>query len=121
MSGVRPRGWTVLGGGPMADAVRAEIERDPDRYAPETWSMVADGKCTCCGELVWRCTTRHTGWKPGFATYGNVVHPSMNPDTGLPDPDGTVSGCCCVAPNWGPKHDAQNEKPSRKRKRKTRG
>lgn len=113
----------MLGSGPMADAVRAEIERDPDAYAPETWSIDPDGKCPCCGELVYRCTTRHTKWEEGFATHKNVVHPAMDPDTGKFADENTVrsvSGCCCVAPNWGPKHDEQNEKPKKKKPRKRR-
>lgn len=33
----KPKGWVVLGQGPLADAVRAQIAADPDRYLPETW------------------------------------------------------------------------------------
>lgn len=114
--GERPRGWTVLGSGPMADSMRAELERDPDRYAPETWSINPVGHCPCCDEDVFACTTRHTGWNEGFATHANVVHPRCDARTGLPDPNGTVAGCCCVGPNWGPKHEepAKPKKPSKR-------
>ncbi len=122
MNGVRPKGWTVLGSGPLADAVRAEIERDPDRYAPETWGMSAVGVCPCCGDDVFRCTTRHTAWKEGFASHRNVLHPRCDTETGLPDPNGTEVGCCCVPPNWGPKHEeakrAQRKPRSRARRRR---
>lgn len=52
-----------------------------------------------------------------------MVHPAMDPDTGKFADENTVrsvSGCCCVAPNWGPKHDEQNEKPKKKKPRKRR-
>lgn len=117
MTGERPKGWTVLGSGAMADAMRAELERDPDRYAPETWSMEPVGHCPCCGEDVCRCTTRYTGWSEGFATHANVVHPRCNAETALPDPSGTAAGCCCVAPNWGPAH---RQPPKRRSKRRAR-
>lgn len=124
MNGQRPKGWTVLGSGAMADSVRAELARDPDRYAPEQWRIDPDGQCPCCGELVYGCTTRHTGWRPGFATHSNVVHPSMDPETGRFADENTaraVSGCCCVAPNWGPKHSEDAEaKPPKKRRTKRR-
>ena len=97
----------ILGSGPLADTMRAQVAADPDRFRPETWSIEPDGVCPCCGEEVFRCTTRHTGWAEGFATHANVVHPRMNPETGefaKPD-EHAVSGCCCKAPNWGPKHD----------------
>lgn len=110
MNGERPRGWTVLGSGAMADSMRAEIERDPDRYAPETWSIEPKGICPCCDEEVFRCKTRHTGWSEGFATHAHVVHPRCDATTSLPDPNGTEVGCCCVAPNWGPKHKAALKK-----------
>lgn len=99
-----PKGWTVLGSGSMADAMRAEIARDPDRYAPETWSIDPVGHCPCCAKDVYRCTTRYTGWTKGFATMGNVIHPKIDAKTCLPDPNGTAPGCCCVPPNFGPKH-----------------
>lgn len=117
MNGVRPKGWTVLGGGAMADALRAEIDRDPDRYAPETWSVEPAGVCPCCSEDVFRCTTRHTGWSEGFATHANALHVRCN-DEGYPDPNGKQCGCCCVAPNFGPMHDkALKRKPKRRRER----
>lgn len=114
----RPRGWTVLGSGPMADAVRAELERDPDAYAPQTWSIKPVGICPCCDEEVFSCKTKHTNWEEGFATHSNVVHPRCDAKTSLPDPNGTAAGCCCKAPNWGPKHaDAKaTQKKPRKRK-----
>lgn len=116
---VKPRGWTVLGTGPLADATRALIEKDPDRYLPETWSIDPAGYCPCCDNDVFRCTTRHTGWRPGFATHANVVHPSFNAKTHEPDPDGTIAGCCCAAPNWGPKHkEPTDERPMKPRRRK---
>lgn len=115
----------VLGSGPLADAMRAEIERDPDKYKPETWSIDPVGHCPCCDQDVFRCTTRHTKWVEGFATHGNVVHPCLS-SSGEPMPSaaGAFAGCCCVAPNWGPKHLPDGPiaamKPARrKRKRST--
>lgn len=110
---------SVFGTGPLADAVRAEIARDPDRYRPETWSTMPSGNCPCCDSDVFRCTTRHTGWTEGFATHDNVVHPRMDPATCQPSQTGTVAGCCCVAPNWGPKHEAPRKPSLRRRKRAT--
>jgi hypothetical protein len=98
----------------MSDAVRAELERDPDRYAPETWSLNPVGHCPCCDKDVYRCTTRHTGWNEGFATHANVVHPRCNVK-GFPDPNGTEPGCCCVAPNWGPKHRKTRKRSVKKK------
>lgn len=94
----------MLGGGRLAEQMREMIAADPDRYRPETWSMDPVGGCPCCGQDVYRCTTRHTEWREGFASHHNVVHPSFNAGTHEPDPGGTVVGCCCVAPNWGPMH-----------------
>lgn len=113
-----PKGWTVLGSGPMADAVRAEIARDPDRYAPETWGMEPIGHCPCCDQDVYRCTTRHTGWTEGFATHANVIHPRCDAITCLPDPSGTAPGCCCMAPNWGPKHGKPLKKKAKPKPKK---
>lgn len=96
--------WRVIGRGAMADAVRAELARDPDAYRPETWSIDPVGRCSCCDQDVFRCTTRHTGWIEGFATHANVVHPRCNAETSLPDPNGDVAGCCCKSPQWGPQH-----------------
>ena len=112
-----PAGLTVIGSGPLADSVRAEIDRDPDRYRPETWSIDPVGHCPCCDQDVFRCTTRHTGWEEGFSTHSNVVHPRCDANTALPSPTGTVAGCCCKAPNWGPKHkDAPPHKPARRKR-----
>lgn len=110
---MRPRGWTVIGSGPLADEVRAEIARDPEAYLPETWSMKPVGRCPCCNERVYRCTTRHTGWQPGFATHSGKVHPAVDA-SGNPTPAGAIAGCCCVAPNWGPKHGAKTRKSTRR-------
>lgn len=104
----------VLGSGPLADSMRAMIAEDPDRYRPETWSMTGH-KCPCCGQKVFRCTTRHTDWHPGFATLDNAVHPSFDAQTKQPALGGTLAGCCCVAPNWGPKH--QPKKKAKRRKK----
>lgn len=102
----KPAGPIVLGSGRLADEVRAKIAADPDRYRPESWGMRAEGTCPCCGEEVFRCTTRHTGWRSGFATYRNVVHPNINAD-GVPCPTGTLVGCCCKQGAFGPKHDEE--------------
>ena len=120
MSGERPKGWTVLGSGPMADAMRAEIASDPDKYAPETWGLRPVGHCPCCDEDVFRCTTRHTGWVEGFATHFNVVHPRCNAETAEPDPNGAVPGCCCTAPNWGPLHKEGAVPPKKQRAKRRR-
>lgn len=107
----------------MSDAVRAELARDPEAYRPETWSIDPVGHCPCCDQDVFRCTTRQTGWTEGFATHDNVIHPRCNAETAVPDPAGTVAGCCCKDPNWGPKHDddaAPVAKPRRKSRRRTR-
>lgn len=118
MNGIRPAGPIVLGSGPLADSVRARLEADPDRYTPETWSIDPVGHCPCCDEDVFSCTTRHTGWSEGFATHTNLVHPRCNAQTAKPDLNGTLPGCCCVAPNFGPMHAAANEsKISRERRR----
>ncbi len=101
---VKPKGWTVLGTGPLADSIRTELARDPDRYRPETWSIEPAGHCPCCDEDVFRCTTRHTGWEPGYATHSNRVHPAIDPVTCLADPKGAAAGCCCVPPNYGRAH-----------------
>jgi len=110
----------VLGSGPLADAMRRQIEADPDAYRPETWSMSPAGICPCCEAKVFRCTTRHTGWEPGFATLNHRIHPAFNAETKQPDPAGTIVGCCCVAPNWGPKHSDPKalEKEARRLKRR---
>lgn len=104
--------WKVLGSGPLADSMRAELARDPDRYRAETWSMSPEGRCQCCDEEVFRCTTRHTGWIEGFATHKNHVHPRVDAN-GQPDPSGAAGGCCCVPPNFGPKH----AEPKRRRRK----
>lgn len=113
-----PKGWTVLGTGPLADAMRAEIARDPDAYRPETWSIEQFAHCPCCDEDIFRCTTRHTGWVEGFATHSNKVHPRVDPKTGLADPNGTVATCCCVPPNFGPAHTQKSRPKRRARRRK---
>jgi len=105
---VKPALPRVLGSGPLADSMRATIAADPDRYRPETWGMDPVNTCPCCDQEIFRCTTRHTGWRSGFASLANVVHPSYNAETREPDPDGILFSCCCVAPNWGPAHNAQN-------------
>lgn len=115
MSADKPMVPVVLGSGPLADEMRAMIAADPDSYRPTTWSMSPVGKCPCCSEKVYRCTTRHTGWKPGFATHADAVHPSFN-DQGKPDPNGGRVGCCCKEGAWGPKH-AEQAKPKRKPKK----
>jgi len=99
----------------MADAVRAEIDRDPDHYRPETWSIEPVGYCPCCDRDVFRCTTRHTGWTEGCATHRHVVHPRINVETHAPDPNGSGVGCCCVAPHFGSKH-AEIDPPSKVKK-----
>lgn len=111
------KGWVVLGSGPLADEMRATIARDPDRYRPETWSMKPAGHCPCCDEDVFRCTTRHTGWVEGFATHSNKVHPSVDPTTREPDPNG-VPTCCCVPPDFGPAHAQPKFKERKARRRK---
>lgn len=95
----------------MADAVRAEIERDPERYRPETWSTEPIGHCPCCDQDVYRCTTRHTGWTEGFATHANVVHPRLTARGKL------FAGCCCKPGQWGPKHKATAPTKAPRRKR----
>lgn len=115
-----PRGWVVLGSGPLADSVRETIAADPDRYRPETWSIDPVNRCPCCDEDVFRCTTRHTGWISGFATHAGVVHTTYNSKTERPDPYGDVFSCCCVPPNWGPMHDQQLNAPPKKRSRRSR-
>lgn len=105
----------ILGTGPLADAMRAQIAADPDRYRPTSWSMTSVGCCPCCKKNVYRATTRHTGWKPGYSTHDDVIHPSFNAKTKEPDPEGALVGCCCKPEKWGPQHC---EKPKRKRKKK---
>jgi len=113
MSGKRPQGWRVLGSGPLADEMRAMLAADPDKYAPETWSIHPHAKCPCCSQLVYRCTTRHTAWREGFATHSNVVHTSYSSETKQPDLNGDMFACCCVPPHWGPKHNSQQKKRRR--------
>lgn len=113
-----PKGWTVLGSGPLADGIRAELERDPERYRPETWSIKPVGHCPCCDDDVYRCTTQHTGWTEGFATLSSKVHPRLDAKTGLEDPDGTSVGCCCVPPNFSAAHTQRRRKRNAKRRRK---
>lgn len=103
----KPAGWTVLGSGPLADAIRSKIAEDPDRYRPVTISMNAVGTCPCCRRRVYRVTSRHTGWVAGFSADPDdpkATHPSFNAQTKKPEEGGTLAGCCCVAPNWGPEH-----------------
>lgn len=111
---------TILGSGPMADSMRAQVAADPDRFRPETWSMDPVGECPCCGRHIHRATTRETGFVEGFMSHAKVVHPRMNPETGEPDPNGTVPGCCCSGDNWGPKHDepAPKAKPRKRRSKR---
>lgn len=122
---VAPKRMVVLGSGPLADAMRAltsiavalgDVVANARRFRPETWSIKPHAVCPCCGEEIFRCTTRHTGWVEGFATHSNKVHPTVDPKTREPAPDG-VPTCCCVAPNWGPKH-TQKSRPTRARRRK---
>lgn len=115
-SGIKPMLPVVLGNGPLADAMRATLAEDPDRYRPETWSLDPVNRCPCCDRDVYRCTTRHTGWIEGFATLDGVVHTTYSAETKKPDPHGTLFSCCCVAPNWGPKHDKQKQKRRRSRR-----
>ncbi len=90
----------VLGRGRMADEVRAKIAAEPDRYRTETWGLTALGRCPCCEKDVYPATTRFTGWVPGAQTHAGTVHLTVD---GAPPRVGNVR-CCCVAPNWGPKH-----------------
>lgn len=93
----------ILGRGSLADAMRAEIARDPDRYRAVTIGVVPVGVCPCCDQEVYSVTSRVTGWVPGYATGASetaVAHPVV---------EGGAVGCCCVAPNWGPKHASQRE------------
>lgn len=102
----------------MADAMRAEMAKDPDRYRPVSYSMKPVGHCPCCKQNVHRTTSRHTNWEPGFATLGEppIVHPAYDDATGAPDPKGNVAGCCCVAPNFGPAHAKKPKRKTSKRK-----
>lgn len=118
MRGPSNPGWKVIGSGRMADEIRAELARDPDKYRPETWSMKPEGHCPCCDQDVFRCTTRHTKFVEGFATHGNVVHPRCG-DDGHPSDAGAHAGCCCVAPNFGPKHAESAPPVVRKRSRRS--
>lgn len=118
--GERPKGWTVLGPagqGGLSDAIRAELERDPDKYAPETWSIDPTGVCPCCGDEVFRATTRYTNWDEGFLSHAKKIHHKVN-DDGEIDPNGQRVGCCCVAPNFAPTHDAARREQDRKAKAK---
>lgn len=101
----------ILGRGPLADEMRAMMAADPDRYRPTTWSLEPVGHCPCCDEDVYRATTRHTGWRQGFSTHSDVLHPSFNAKTKEPDPEGTIAGCCCKPGAWGPVHAEQREEP----------
>lgn len=106
----------VLGTGPLADAMRAQIEADLDRYRPTTWSMKPVGTCPCCSKSVYKATTRYTSWKPGYSTMDNVIHPTFRFKDKEPDPDGGLVGCCCKPGEWGPKHSKlpkakRNQKP----------
>lgn len=96
----KPATPVVLGSGPLADAMRAEIERDPDRYRPMTCSIDPVGVCPCCEKDVFSVSSRLTDFERGFATgIGDdaVLHQQVV--------DGEMVGtCCCVAPNFGPKH-----------------
>lgn len=86
----KPAGWTVLGSGTFADAVRAEIAKDPDRYRPVTWGAQPVGFCPCCGKNVHPVISRHTAWERGFSTSPGdegVVHPSCV----IPG----KADCCC--------------------------
>ncbi len=93
----RPALPVILGRGPIADAMRAQVARDPDRYLPVTISIVPSGVCPCCEQDVYCVTSKVTAWEPGYATgieTDAILHPLV---------EGGV-GCCCIAPNWGPKH-----------------
>ncbi len=104
----------VLGTGPFADAVRAEIDRDPDCYRPMTCSINPVGQCPCCDRAIYQVKSKLTDFEYGYA-------PGIEDDTVLhqqPGLDGTPEArCCYIAPNWSPKHKA---KPKPKRKAKPR-
>lgn len=86
----------VLGSGPLADAMRAQIAADPDRYRAMTSSIHPIGHCPCCGKDVFRVKSRATNFEEGFATGLDddaIIHPRLNAD-GFPDPKGEYAGGC---------------------------
>jgi hypothetical protein len=117
--GERPAGWMVLGkpgDNPLADGIRAQLASDPDKYAPETWSIDPVGVCPCCGDEVFRATTRHTNWDEGFLSHALRVHHKVN-EAGVIDPTGGRVACCCVAPDFAPNHDAARREQDRREKK----
>jgi hypothetical protein len=104
----------IFGSGPMADAMRAEMAKDPDRYRPQSMDTHPLGRCPCCELDVYRVNGRITNFEEGFATGledDAIVHPRVG-DKGKPAERGLWLGCCCVPPKWGPKH---TEKPKRRK------
>ena len=92
----KPAPPLVIGSGPIADAMRAAIAADPDRYRPMSISIDPVGHCPCCGLDVYRVSSRATGFEEGFATGTEddaIVHPRCNA-LGLPDPEGEYPGGC---------------------------
>lgn len=105
----KPMVPVVLGSGPMADAMRAQIAADPDRYRPTSISMYPAGTCPCCGADVYRVRSRLTDFEEGYATGTEVdalLHPTLKDGAG----DRIGPGCCCSEGAWGPKHAKQGRK-----------
>lgn len=93
---MKPALPTVLGSGPLADAVRAQIASDPDRYRPMSISMRPVGHCPACGLDVYKVSSRLTNFEEAFATSTSddaILHPRCN-DEGFEDPKGTFAGGC---------------------------
>lgn len=113
----KPATPIILGSGPLADAMRAQVDADPDRYRPMTCSMHPVGVCPCCEQEVYSVRSRITAFEPGYATGISddaVLHQQPTGVGGTLEPR-----CCCVAPNFGPKHRETKplEAPRRRRRR----
>lgn len=126
MSSHKPTVPMILGSGALADAMRRMVDSDPDRYRPVTISTRPVGRCPCCGEDIYRITSRHTNWVEAFAPasfassnperpQAGSVHPRFS-KARQPDPHGPIAGCCCVAPDWGPKHKEETKKKPKGKK-----
>jgi hypothetical protein len=105
----------IFGAGPMADAMRAAIAADPDRYRPRSITMRAVAWCPCCERDVYGVTSKATGWMPRYATGiedDAIVH-------GGDERSGPL--CCCVAPGWSGAHiEPQTRLPKRRPSKRAR-
>ena len=59
----------IFGSGPMADAVREQMAKDPDRYRPVTIGMHQVGVCPWCMGRVVSYSGRENNFEDGFAAF----------------------------------------------------